>query len=60
MKLIAVKKISKQLPAGAAFELADRPGRMLVLLGLARSVEDGAATSPRRGGARRRELRAEA
>jgi len=47
MKLIAVKDISHQLPAGAAFERANRSdGEILVALGVAREVPESAEPDP--------------
>jgi hypothetical protein len=58
MKLIAIKRISKQLPVGAVFEQTDRNARMLILTGVARAADDQPAPRARRS-YRRRDLAAE-
>lgn len=50
MKLIATKKLSAQLQAGARFEQPDRQARMLIAAGVARADDgrDDTANEPQK------------
>lgn len=58
MQLVALKKISAKLPAGALFEQPERQARMLIAIGVARAADITPEPERTRRTYRRRDLQA--